>query len=53
MDADTWEVTDRRPPHVPTKHYKFRIRLTLEILNGTEKDSGLLDALKRKLDTFQ
>ena len=53
VDADTWEVTDRRPLQVPTKHYKFRLRLTPELLRGAEKDSGLLGALKRKLDIFE
>ena len=38
-----------RPPQVPTKHYKFRIRLSEELLLQAVQDTGDLIALHRKL----
>ena len=51
VDADMWDVADRRPSQVPTKHYKFRIRLTPEIIEKLEPDTNTLEALKRQVGT--
>ena len=49
VDGDTWDVDDKRPSQVPTKHYKFRIRLTLEIIEELAQDSMALEVLKRQV----
>lgn len=49
VEADTWAVKMLRPSQVPTKHYKFRIRLNKEFVEGLDKDTEALDTLRRKI----
>ena len=49
VDSDRWEVSDQRPSQVPTKRYNFRIRLSEQIVEGLESDTGTLDALRRRI----
>ena len=50
VDADTWEVEERRPSQVPTKHYKFRVRLNDQVVTNLTRDTNALEALKRKIE---
>ena len=50
VNGDTWEVTNQRPSQVPTRHYKFRIRLAEEVLSRAVRDSGELKALKTRVE---
>ena len=49
LNSDSWDVSERWPSNVPTKRYEFRIKLNDEIIEGFERDTETLEALRNKI----
>ena len=49
VDTGSWEIETQRPDEVPTKRYKFRIKLNDKILEEFERDTEKLEALLCRL----
>ncbi len=48
--TDSWEIQTQRPNTVPTKRYRFRIRLKDDVFEEFERDTETLEALRRQID---
>lgn len=46
----SWAVEEMRPESVPAKRFRFAVRIAEEILELAEKDSNMLDALRREIE---
>ena len=49
VEQNTWEVEEQRPVTVPTRHYKFRIRLSEKLLDRLPLETPTLEVLLHQI----